>query len=440
MSALKPWEAIRQLEANNSKLFKESYIGTIAASGHDDFFKGLRYALDGFDTFGVKKVPERSGPDGPGLTMEIFSGWADMLISRELTGDDARNMIDAMMKLATNDQWNNWYRRILMKDLKAGFSETTVNKAVKGYPKYNIPIFSCQLAHDMKDRPEKLAGRKMIDVKLDGARVLTIVHPDGRAYQVSRNGKEITNFPKIVAQWASIASGFSDAVVIDGEMMSDNFQALMKQFRRKTNVQTDDAVYFVFDIVPLKEFQQGESVAVQQIRRDALILLVDMNQASLPNVVAVEYDILDLDTPAGKTKFNDLNRTAIENKYEGMMIKDLDAKYETKRTWAWMKLKPRISVTLPIVRVDAGDPDSKYADVMGALWCEGQDGDEYIEVSCGGGFSDELRKQLWEERANLPGVLVEIEADAITKNQDGRYSLRFPRFKSFRGYVPGEKI
>jgi DNA ligase-1 len=36
--------------------------------------------------------------------------------------------------------------------------------------------------------------------------------------------------------------------------------------------------------------------------------------------------------------------------------------------------------------------------------------------------------------------VVEVRADAVTQNQDGSYSLRFPRFKSFRGFTTGEKL
>jgi DNA ligase-1 len=38
------------------------------------------------------------------------------------------------------------------------------------------------------------------------------------------------------------------------------------------------------------------------------------------------------------------------------------------------------------------------------------------------------------------GHIVEVRADAVTQNQDGTFSLRFPRFKSFRGFEVGEKI
>jgi ATP-dependent DNA ligase len=40
----------------------------------------------------------------------------------------------------------------------------------------------------------------------------------------------------------------------------------------------------------------------------------------------------------------------------------------------------------------------------------------------------------------LAGQVVEVRADAITQNQDGTYSLRFPRFIRFRGFIAGEKI
>ena len=33
---------------------------------------------------------------------------------------------------------------------------------------------------------------------------------------------------------------------------------------------------------------------------------------------------------------------------------------------------------------------------------------------------------------NVIGQLVEVRADAVTQNQDGTYSLRFPRFVRFR--------
>ena len=77
---------------------------------------------------------------------------------------------------------------------------------------------------------------------------------------------------------------------------------------------------------------------------------------------------------------------------------------------------------------------------MGALVCKGIDDSREILVNVGSGFSDGLRHDIWQSRPDVIDQLVEIKADAITKNQDGTYSLRFPRFKTFRGFNPGEKI
>ena len=44
-------------------------------------------------------------------------------------------------------------------------------------------------------------------------------------------------------------------------------------------------------------------------------------------------------------------------------------------------------------------------------------------------------KEFWQVKEKLIGQIVEIRADSISKSQDGSYwSLRFPRFKSFRGF------
>jgi DNA ligase-1 len=77
---------------------------------------------------------------------------------------------------------------------------------------------------------------------------------------------------------------------------------------------------------------------------------------------------------------------------------------------------------------------------LGALVCEGEDDGHQIRVNVGSGFSDSNRDEFWGNREGVVGQIVEVRADAITQNQDGTYSLRFPRFKGFRGFVSGEKI
>jgi DNA ligase-1 len=72
--------------------------------------------------------------------------------------------------------------------------------------------------------------------------------------------------------------------------------------------------------------------------------------------------------------------------------------------------------------------------------CEGVDNGRTISVNVGSGLSDADRDEYWLARNQLLGDVVEVEADAVTQNQDGTYSLRFPRFLRFRGFEPGEKL
>jgi DNA ligase-1 len=77
---------------------------------------------------------------------------------------------------------------------------------------------------------------------------------------------------------------------------------------------------------------------------------------------------------------------------------------------------------------------------LGAIICEGVDNERNIRVNVGSGLSDSNRDEYWLARADLLGHLVEVQADAVTQNQDGTYSLRFPRFVRFRDFEAGEKL
>jgi DNA ligase-1 len=120
------------------------------------------------------------------------------------------------------------------------------------------------------------------------------------------------------------------------------------------------------------------------------------------------------------------------------MIKDSHSSYECKRSHAWLKLKPFIDVSLEVINVEEGTGRNQGR--LGALVCSGSDDGKFITVNVGSGFSDSDRDNFWVNRSNIIGQIVEIRADAITLNQDGTYSLRFPRFLRFRGFEAGEKI
>ena len=435
------YSVISSLEDHPSRLNKEAIILAQAEAGNDEFFAGLNLAYNAMVTFGLKQIPEKKDENGPGLNWDGFIAIADRLRNRNLTGNDARDAVAELVKQATQKEWNGWYRRILIKDMRAGFSESTVNKVTeKKYGKYSIPVFSCQLAHDSANHETKVKGKRYIEVKLDGVRVITIVYPDGRVDQFSRNGKELVNFPHVKEQIAAVMAKAPpcEAMVFDGEIMSGSFQDLMKQIHRKSSATANDAILNLFDVVTLAEFEAGKSDVTQEQRSETVYKWHKENAKLMPNVTVVGHELVDLDTTEGQKRFKEINATAIAGGYEGIMIKDPDAGYITKRSVSWLKLKPFIEVSLAVTDVEEGT--GKNVGRLGALVCSGQDDGKDIVVNCGSGFSDDNRIEYWNCRTDLIGQIVEVRADAITMNQDGTYSLRFPRFKGFRGFVPGEKI
>ena len=434
------YKIIQEIESDNSRLFKESVLRREAEAGNDILFLGLRTCYDPMITFGIKKVPE-SKSSGPGLSWEEFRDVAHALAQRELTGDAARDAVDELIKQATQDEWNGWYRRILIKDMRAGFSEKTINTVVKKInDSYLIPLFECQLAHDSANHEGKVTGKKYIEVKLDGVRVITIVQPNGRVDMYSRNGKELANFPHIAEQISKVAGQFAEPTVLDGEVMSSSFQDLMKQVHRKSDVQSNDAVLHLFDILTLEEFKAGKSLVNQEKRSETVYKWHKANKDVLPNVAVVGHELVDLGTDEGQKRYREINAHAIEGGYEGIMLKDPDAPYECKRSVSWLKLKPFIEVTLTVTGIEEGT--GRNVGKLGAIICEGVDDGKRIRVNVGSGFSDVQRDDIWLDQAAVVGSLVEVRADAATRSQDSEdvWSLRFPRFLRFRGFEKGEKI
>ena len=437
-----PEVIIQRLESDNSRLAKEAVLADAMEEGLDEFFEGLRMALDKLYTFGVKQVPIKEEDGGQGLSWDNFKVLAEHLYKRQVTGHAARDAIKLAMDVATKDQWNGFYRRILIKDLRCGVSEKTVNTVAKKQKKdqYRVPVFECMLAHDGANHETKIEGTRILQPKLDGVRCLTVVDFESRTVvQYTRNGKELANFTHITDALAKHIDIFERSYVLDGEVVSNSFQDLMKQVHRKDDVQAGDARLMLFDIVPLSEFKAGKSTLGQKRRHNLLKTFKEVfDQVGYIDIIP-QIEV-DLETFVGQVEYKDYNKKMVEDGFEGIMIKNIDAKYECKRSTSWLKMKPFIEVSLSVTAVEEGT--GRNEGKLGALVCEGEDDGKFIRVNVGSGLTDEQRAEFWAAKDSLIRQVVEVRADAATRSQDSEdvYSLRFPRFLRFRGFTRGEKI
>ena len=428
---MKPWKIIQELESDNSRLKKEAIIRRESDAENIRFFNGVGMALDGFRTFGVQKVPVAK-KDGPGITQSDFDDIVRSLESRSLTGNAMRDSIQVLCDSSKVEEWNDWYRRILIKDLRCGVTHKTVNK----HSSMKVPVFECMLADDSKKHEKKMTGKVYVEPKLDGVRVITICDVDKDEVKMfSRNGKELNNFPKILEQFDSMLDQMGESMVFDGEVMSDDFQTLMREIHRKGGAKTDDAVLNVFDCLPLDYFKMGEYEMTLAKRKQ---ILDDFNFG--PNISRVEYVMIDLDDDDGQKQFADYNKLCIDKGFEGIMVKPMSGPYECKRSSLWLKVKPFIEVSLTVVATEEGT--GRNVGKLGALIVEGTDDGKFIKTNVGSGLSDSDREEFWTAKDKLIGQVVEVRADAITQNQNAtdEWSLRFPRFLRFRGFDKGEKL
>ena len=425
---------IKQLTESDSRLHKEDVLKRALDAGDHVFLNGIRNCYNPYITFGVKQIPATEGITGAPNPYEEFDELLNRLSARKLTGHAARDAILGMSLKFDSDEWNLFLAPILRRDMRAGFSERTINKVCKGTD-YVIPTFGCQLAANSEGRPE-MVGTKWLEPKLDGARVLLVVSEDNTATCYSRNGKVFDNFPHVEQQVLSNAYAIraylktNGGFVLDGEIMGKSFQDLMRQAQRKENVQTQDTVFNVFDILPLEDFKRGFWNA--QLRK-RLAILTDMQRVfdAMPNVTRVDSQIVvDLNTEEGRTKLHEYATEMVTAGFEGIMIKDMEAPYECKRNTFWMKYKPIYDFDLTVIGLEEGTGRNKNR--MGALICEGVDDGKHIFVNVGSGYTDTERMDYWNNKHDIIGRTIVVMADAITKNQNNTYSLRFPRFKSFR--------
>jgi DNA ligase-1 len=431
MNSIEALAAIDKIAATSSKNDKEALVEKFAK---DPLFrKILAYALDPFVTFGVaeKSIPKVT--EHGANTFDERQGYVwdtlDLMASRALTGNAAQVRLFEILS-GLDETSASVVRRILLKDLRAGFTKNTVNRVFPGM----IPSFDCMLAHKFDAKRVK-TWPVAVEPKLDGVRVLAFVDGKSAAFY-SRSGKEFTTFDHLkkplIDTYNVIFAGGS-RIVLDGEVVSGSFNKTVSEVRRKDE-QASDAKFYVFDLLPAALFNEDTKVpsaGTYELRRKSVEVFVDKAGhpiCKLPSVLATN----EAAVMANYTKFR-------EKGLEGAIVKPLDGLYHRKRNHAWMKLKAEESAD--IVVTGAFEGEGKYQGMLGGLLANFNG----VEVSIGGGFSDEQRRTFWEawttemkeqflpgQAGEIVGRLIEVEYHEVTP--DG--SLRHPRFVRFRDDKP----
>ena len=371
--------------------------------------KALKYGLDPFTPFNIVKVPKVDSRHESPFEEKVWNRFfeaADACATRQVTGNDAIETMHHVFSTAPASD-EKWMRKILKKHLAIGASTKTINKVFPGL----VPTFEVALAQKFEEK--RIVGKNEVAVepKLDGIRCFAIVE-DSESALYARSGKLISNFDSTIgAELSKLPDG-----CYDGEIMGEDFIALMRQAYRKENVDTDGTYLALFDYIPLNEWKSRETKISCRARYSTLCDLV--NSSAHRHLKVVPRHIVAADY----TEIKSLHDEFVNNGYEGAMIKDLEAPYKFGRGPAVMKLKAFHDVDLKIEKLLEGT--GRHTDKLGSVVVNYKG----VEVQVGSGFSDELRDKVWSDPDSFIGRMIEVRYQEVTP--DG--SLRFPTFVCFR--------
>jgi len=347
----------------------------------------------------------------------------NMIEIQEIVDEIEKSSGDAQLVYIKNSLSNvhpsqlKWICRLLMKDLKCGVSIKTVNKAFKEIGVSLIEKFEVQLCGKIDNLENYNTFPCIVGVKYDGFRC--IAEKKGELVKLtSRQGKDVSSFlPEIIETLQLFDCDF----VIDGEIMGNSFNDIQKRIGNKPdNLRPVPGLHYrVFDML---RFNNADIKKLDQEKRCMMLYQFITEQEMLKHEVKKEVDNIE-DLKAFYKKACDAGE-------EGIVIKLINKPYEYGSRKNWIKVKPIFENTFKIIGQEYGKGKNK--DLISTVIVTTNNGK--ITSGVGSGFTDSDREYLTGAHVNnrLIGKFVDVAYNEITMNQQGEYSLRFPRFLKFR--------
>ena len=289
--------------------------------------------------------------------------------------------------------------------------------------------------------PEMVAehGKVAAEYKYDGTRFQ--FHKKGNEIRVySRKLEEVTNaIPDIITR---LVAATSHDVILDGEAVAMKggrpmaFQFVLRRFRRKYDVEAHaeqiELVPYVFDILVL----DGETLIDLPFSERRKRLESALTDHVAPQKVS--------DDPAALEAFYN---AALDAGHEGIMVKDLDSRYQPGvRGKHWIKVKPEVD-TLDLAVIGGEWGEGRRAHLFGSFLLACQDRGRLLPIGkVATGISDEMLATIHEAMKDLvvsekgkevtfePKVVFEVGYSEIqtSPNYESGFALRFPRFVRMR--------
>jgi hypothetical protein len=386
----------------------------------------IRLTYDPFTNFYIRKIPDYITKNEKPLSWGLLglSGLSD----RFYTGNDAIEYLSNLLgQLSEKDA--DVLARVVSRDLRCGFSESTANKVWPGL----IMEYPCMLCSTMDDKLlAKMPFPAYFQMKLDGMRFNAIVK-DGKVEYRSRNGKLLELFGILDDIFLKMGIELYDLdLVFDGELLifGDDYKPLPRQIGngilqraakgKGTKKDVEMVACVLWDVIPYESFFKGKNIERYDKRFESL-------QKAIESVQSPRVTLVDNHPVKNMDQVQVLYKEYLASGQEGGILKDVSAPWEDGRSRRQIKLKAELEADLLCVGFEKGT--GKNANRLGALVLESKDG--IIKVSVGSGFTDLDRDTFTEE--NTVGKIVTVKYNTrIKDSKTGQESLFLPIYIELR--------
>lgn len=421
-------QILDEIAAESSKNIKQSLVSKHIA---DPLFEQvLRYAYDPFMVFGM--LPHAGAEaDGELYFDEVDSfAFLDKLLKRELTGNAARAAFEQQLGQLHKDS-GELLIRILRKDLRAGFSESTINKAKAGL----IPVFPyqrCSLPKDakMSDWPW---GRGVISQeKADGMYANGTIKKGESLFLSSRQGTPLPMdaFQEIVNQAKNY---LKDDLQYHGELLVERDGKVLPREIGNGILNSvakggsfgvgERPIYVIWDFIPVSSVKpKGTFDAPYQSRFKLIVaMLQKADQETFSAIRPIPTRIVHSFDQAHE-HYAELLKAG----KEGTIVKHPDAIWKDGTSKHQVKLKLEADCELEVLAINEGKTGSKNEGRAGALRCQSQCGNLIVDVAI---KNEKMRDNVDANPNDWIGKIVTVRSNQIIKPSasNDKHSLFLPR-------------
>lgn len=416
---------IEKIAAESSKNEK---VAIVKVAAQDEAFRTvLKAALNPLITYGIAKRPTECGGGKGGFTVETWRILAG-LSCRALTGNLAINTVAAEMNGMTPESAELLWR-IISKDLKAGFGESTVNKAVKGLIP-DFPYMRCCLPKDAKMHLFSWAEGVYSQEKADGMFANINLNIDHSVGITGRSGmpfplEEFT--PLIEAVSRQIEPGTQShgefVVYLNGVVLERALSnGIMNRVLSGGKLEAGEVIhYLVWDNIPLSVVVPKGKCTVPYKTRWA-----NLTKRIIEKSAAAVLHPIDTRIVHDLSEAYDHYRDMLAAGKEGVVVKDGNAPWEDRTSKFQVKLKLEADVDLKVTGIAMGKEGSKVEGRPAALNCTTSDGKLKVDVTV---KNEAMRDDVEKNPNNWLESIIVVRANSILEPSESNplNSLFLPR-------------